>query len=390
MVPVTGRSGNLPAPRELPLRRKVLFAGISLLLMLILGEGAVRLRAWMKYGAVGAAILDEMTVLDPASRLRVPRPGYRSTGRNTSISINSLGFRGDDITPAKPPRTVRIACVGASTTFSADVSNDNATWPARLQETLQREYPDVTIQVINAGVPGFVITESAQNIRTRVLPLDPDLVIYYEANNDIALDTRTLAVSQGLVDVSKGRLVEANRWLTRHSLLVDLVEKNAMILSVTDQPAGKVTSLPKDLPSRFIGELSGIEDELRSRNIPLLLSTFVVKYRRDQPRETQLANANLAFFYMPWMTIDSMLDAIDEYNAAIVEFGRSHDVPVVDDRTFIPADSQHFVDWAHMTDAGCLRMAERFHNFLQRSGLMQRVVDRSRRSTSHANGPTRP
>jgi hypothetical protein len=390
MVPVTSRPGNLPAPRELPLRRKVLFAGISLLLMLILGEGAVRLRAWMKYGAVGAAILDEMTVLDPASKLRVPRPGYRSTGRNTSISINSLGFRGEDITPAKPPRTVRIACVGASTTFSADVSNDNATWPARLQETLQREYPDVTIQVINAGVPGFVITESAQNIRTRVLPLDPDLVIYYEANNDIALDTRTLAVSQGLVDVSKGRLVEANRWLTRHSLLVDLVEKNAMILSVTDQPAGKVTSLPKDLPSRFIGELSGIEDELRSRNIPLLLSTFVVKYRRDQPRETQLANANLAFFYMPWMTIDSMLDAIDEYNAAIVEFGRSHNVPVVDDRTFIPADSQHFVDWAHMTDAGCLRMAERFHKFLQRSGLMQQVVDRSRRSTSQTNGPTHP
>jgi hypothetical protein len=93
---------------------------------------------------------------------------------------------------------------------------------------------------------------------------------------------------------------------------------------------------------------------------------------------------------MPWMTIDSMLDAIDEYNAAIVEFGRSHNVPVVDDRTFIPADSQHFVDWAHMTDAGCLRMAERFHNFLQRSGLMQQVVDRSRRSTSQTNGPTHP
>ena len=50
--------------------------------------------------------------------------------------------------------------------------------------------------MINAGVPGYVVTESLKNLEHRVLPLEPDLVIYYEANNDMAIDTRALARSR--------------------------------------------------------------------------------------------------------------------------------------------------------------------------------------------------
>jgi lysophospholipase L1-like esterase len=370
-----------PAPRlqrQIPLRRQVLFVGICLLLIGVLCEGAVRLRGWLKYGAASPAILDTMLVVDPASRIAFPRPGYRATGRTTSLSINALGFRGEEITREKPPKTVRIVCVGASTTFDADVTSDAATWPARLQERLQQQYPDVGIQVINAAVPGFVITESLENVRRRVLPLQPDLVIYYEANNDIALDTRQLAVTMGLVEPSRGLIATVNGWLTRTSLLVDLIEKNLKLVLVSDTAAGKIQTVPDNLPGRFIGELDRMRQELKAEGVELLLSTFLVKFRRDQPRDQQIDNARLAFFYMPWMTIDSMLDAMDLYNSAILEYGRSLGVPVVDDRTAVPADAEHFVDWAHMTDAGCARMAERFHKYLDSSGLGRRLVERVR------------
>ncbi|MGH9387881.1 MAG: SGNH/GDSL hydrolase family protein [Vicinamibacterales bacterium] len=367
--------------RQIPLRRQVLFVAVCLVFIGVLCETAVRVRAWMKYGAANSAPLDTMLVRDPASNIAFPRPGYRAMGRNTSLSINSLGFRGAEITKQKPTNTLRIVCVGASTTFDADVSSDDATWPAVLQQRLREQYPDVSIEVINAGVPGFVITQSLENVRRRVLPLDPDLVIFYEANNDVALDTRELAVRMGLVNASRGRLAAVNRWLTQKSLLLDLIEKNLKILSVSDESAGKIQTVPEDLPTRYVRELDRMHEELRAEGVDLLLSTFLVKYRRDQPRAEQIENARLAFFYMPWMTIDGLLNAMDLYNAAIVSYGRTRGVPVVDDRTAVPADREHFVDWAHMTDAGCVLMAERFRRYLETSGIGRRLVDRVRSSS---------
>jgi hypothetical protein len=106
----------------------------------------------------------------------------------------------------------------------------------------------------------------------------------------------------------------------------------------------------------------------------MVLSTFIVKYRRNQDRATQIANADVAFFYMPWMSIDGMLDAMDRYNASILEYGRSHDVPVVDDRDAIPADAEHFTDCMHLADKGATSMANRFLRFLRTSGQMDELV----------------
>src|SRR5688572_16962221 len=63
----------------------------------------------------------------------------RAFVRDTSygnLHINSHGFRGPEISVAKPPGTIRIITVGASTTFDACISNDAETWPARLQHWL--------------------------------------------------------------------------------------------------------------------------------------------------------------------------------------------------------------------------------------------------------------
>jgi hypothetical protein len=107
-----------------------------------------------------------------------------------------------------------------------------------------------------------------------------------------------------------------------------------------------------------------MRQELSARNIPLVLSTFIVKYRRDQDRATQIANADVAFYYMPWMSIDGMLDAMDTYNRAILEYGRRTGVPVVDDREIIPPNTAHFTDCMHLSDSGNEVMAERFARFL--------------------------
>ena len=53
-----------------------------------------------------------------------------------SITINSLGFRGDEFSEIKPSNTYRIFMVGGSTMFGAGATSDKTTIPGYLQHHL--------------------------------------------------------------------------------------------------------------------------------------------------------------------------------------------------------------------------------------------------------------
>jgi lysophospholipase L1-like esterase len=356
----------------IPRHRKVLYLCVMVLFLFAICEGGLRFRAWLKYGSAATSVRDPMLVRDDAAGLWVPRPGFEIKGANIHIKINSLGFRGEEFSKTKPPGTVRIVALGASTTFSSEASSNAAIWTARLQDKLRRANPNRNIEVINAAVGGYVSDDNLRNLRSRVLPLDPDLVIYYEANNEIVRDTRELAMREGFT--GDGR--QQPGWaaaLSRVSLMFDLFYKNVAILARSqDSGAPRLDRIPPELPQHFIGTLDQMRRELAERHIPILLSTFIVKYRANQDRATQIANADVAFFYMPWMSIDGMLDAMDRYNAAIIDYGKQTGTPVVDDREMIPADAEHFADCMHLADKGNEVMAERFFRFIMASSLLPR------------------
>ena len=351
---------------RLSVRRKAVFLAVTIAVLLMVCEGGLRLRAWLRYGVASAAVRDPILTLDRATGLHVPTPGYEVKGAKIHIKINSLGFRGPEFSRTKPPNTFRIVCLGASTTFAAEASSNEATWPYLLQQRLQAANPNRRIEVINAAVSGYVASDSLQNLRHRVLPLDPDLVLYYEANNEIVRDTQELAASQGLLGATGRRQPVWVSTLSRFSLMFDLAYKNlAIIARSRAQSTVTMRKIPRELPKRFIGLLDTMRTELAVRKVPMLLSTFIVKYRRDQDRATQIANADVAFYYMPWMSIEGMLDAVDVYNDAILGYGKRAGLPVVDDRNAIPADAAHFADCMHLADQGNAVMAERFSRFIQ-------------------------
>jgi lysophospholipase L1-like esterase len=366
---------------SIPRSHKVAYAVVVTLAVLLACEGALRLRAWVRYGSASTVVRDPMLIYDQNAGLYVPKPGFEVRGARLDIRINSLGFRGDEISRAKPPKSLRIACLGASTTFCAEVSSNHATWPHRLQERLQAAYPDIAIQVVNAAVSGYVAADSLKNLRHRVLPLQPDLVIYYEANNEIVSDTRELAMRNGLLaSPARSRPVAL---LSKYSLMFDLGYKNAVILSGRrDVTERKINQIPRDLPNHFISVLDQMADELAQSETPLVLSTFIVKYRREQERRTQIANADVAFYYMPWMSIDGLLDAVDVYNAAILRHATVRHLPVVDERDIIPADPEHFVDCMHLADKGADAMAARYYQFLRQSGLIDRLAEKIKNSSN--------
>lgn len=134
--------------------------------------------------------------------------------------INSLGMRGDAVVSPKPPNTFRVVCLGDSITFGEGV-HEELTYPHLLQRILAKEFPTLTVEVINAGVQAYGIRESAAFFFARCRALEPDVVTLGLFLNDamefpetIRLnDERTRAAElSGFARVSRvWEIIERNR-----------------------------------------------------------------------------------------------------------------------------------------------------------------------------------
>lgn len=106
-------------------------------------------------------------------------------GITEDFYINNYGFRDADLVVPKPAGTFRILCIGASTTEEGP-TND-LTYPALLEAIMNRHFGFNRVDVINCGISGM----NSLKHRMRVgdyLSLEPDLVVIYNAVNDICHD----------------------------------------------------------------------------------------------------------------------------------------------------------------------------------------------------------
>lgn len=109
------------------------------------------------------------------------RNGHASP--NGRFTNNSYGFRGKEFEVDKPAGVFRIVAIGASTTYGV-VNSDQDTYPAQLERMI-RDSGYENVEVLNAGVTGYTSTETFINYYLRVLNLSPDMVIFYQARNDV-------------------------------------------------------------------------------------------------------------------------------------------------------------------------------------------------------------
>lgn len=112
-------------------------------------------------------------------------PGARgiTPGHRQEIRVNNLGFRGPDVNPEKPAGVLRIAVIGDSITFGRPYPED-LLFPRILETRLNRRFPDLRFEVINAGLSGRDTWEERALLEQVVLPLSPDLVILQICLND--------------------------------------------------------------------------------------------------------------------------------------------------------------------------------------------------------------
>ncbi len=98
------------------------------------------------------------------------------------VRINSLGFRGREVTPRKDPGVVRVLVVGDSFVFGVGVDEEHL-FVNRLEARL-RDLTGVPHEVVNLGVVGFSTDQEYLLLRERGLALAPDVVLLVMCDND--------------------------------------------------------------------------------------------------------------------------------------------------------------------------------------------------------------
>jgi lysophospholipase L1-like esterase len=351
--------------RQTSLARRLLLVCAVMLIGAGLCEVGARVRMQMKYGRTTTEIYDK--VMDPVTGVNAPVPS-QDCG---FLHINALGFRGPEIAVQNAPGSLRIAYLGGSTTFCAEASSDAATWPALVTAELAKS-TGVPCDYVNAALPGIGLKELRRILEFRVARLKPDVIVIYEATNDLSRDTRLLAEQRGLF-TPRG---DERSLLARISVAWDLIEKNLRVGARKRDAVANEGRLEFDadqLAEGFRSELEVLVDEAKAVAPVVVLVTFSTRMRAAQTPEQQLAGASTSLLYMPYMSIGGLLRGFAAYNRVIRDVAAAKGVVLVDGEESIPGDGAHFNDSVHFTDAGCKKQAERVSAVIAREHVMQAI-----------------
>lgn len=114
---------------------------------------------------------------DPAGlSLPRPKPSSRTRFFQSTVSINSLGFRGKEV-PREKGNAYRIVALGESTTFGVTMRENDSPWPELLEQLIRKRLrPQRPVEVINAGVSCWELQANLRRLVAEILPLHPDMI----------------------------------------------------------------------------------------------------------------------------------------------------------------------------------------------------------------------
>lgn len=311
------------------------------------------------------------------------RPPYRFLPDVTIpswLTTNQIGWRGPPIETPRGQKTVRIVIVGSSTVVEAH--HLPFSWPEYVGHWLnvwaKARGLGVRFEVLNAGRESIISTDIAAIVRTEVLPLRPDLVVYHEGGNQF----RPASIIEKVPNVPVNRPATAGRaasigWLraaARYSALMARVQA-ALAIAASDADGAE---WPKpDYRVVWPEGLDEMSPNLAYPNLPVNLNTI----QRDLDRireDVASVGGELAITSFVWMVKDGMVVdpvrhryIIEQLNAGnwpyryrdlerlakfqnrlLAKYAAAHGLPFVDIAGAMPLDPDLFTDAVHTSYAG--------------------------------------
>jgi len=233
-------------------RGEILLLAASLLVALLLGEGAARLMA-RGGGRTGYA---------PA----------RTDGRDRR-PVNAAGYRDLERSPSKPPGVRRAVCIGDSFTWGVSVLFDDA-WPQRIERTLSRERGE-RWEAVNLAEPGLNAVQEASRLASEGFAYGPDVVVVGYVLNDS--EDEGAAEARRAADWIEGQRRTPSVSLLDRSALVGLVRRR---LWATGENRRRVLGFRSMYADGYAGwaeargALKAMGGMCRERGVPLVVAIF--------------------------------------------------------------------------------------------------------------------
>ena len=266
-------------------------------------------------------------------------------GLTENFYSNNHGFRDADFPVEKGECVFRIVCVGASTTEEGP-TND-LTYPAILEAMLNRHFDTNRFEVINCGISGM----NALKHRVRsadYLALNPDLIIVYNAVNDICHDLFQIWVKDA--SPCKQQLRESK--FINHYF-------NGKLLPDSDE-MGILIKQSKMADLRFIA------DRAKDQNVPVALCSFAAPdmERLSVEERSYYDYCTLKEWGGCYVTFISYLRALKTYNTAIRELCNAEKLLYIPIAEELRGGAEIFGDICHLRNPGIEAKAKLIADFL--------------------------
>ncbi len=202
----------------------------------------------------------EHAELDPELLFRL-RPGPRRLGVHP---INSLGLVGPEASRVRTPGTIRVVCLGDSTTLGIG-EVPGRSYPDLLRGMFARAFGEGRVEVLNAGVPTYTSTQCLRRFLREILPLRPDvLVAYHGGHNEFQASPMTVAEVSARLSRPGTRFLHSSRVARALRCAI-----GAAFPETARHPGAGTVNVPL---AEFRRDLESLAAECGSRGIGLVLA----------------------------------------------------------------------------------------------------------------------
>ena len=265
----------------------------------------------------------------------------------------------------KPSGVYRIVCMGGSTTQG---SSGDGGYPAVLQRLLQERFPDKKIEVLNAGCFFYTTQHCIIYYLTYIQDLEPDLIIMFEAQNDLVTSCTMPPFASSPFRRDYGHFYGALARLRYPESFEKLL--SAFFYADLLAPALKPTPFT-DFKSRhsFQRNLETFIKISQGTGVALILANQAHCFSAVDAADTTEAHANIVKFMLA-LPVDekhyaeekSWYNGMELFNRIARQTAEKFNVPFVDQAAAFKGKQQLFRDDVHLIPEGTTQLARLFFN----------------------------
>lgn len=303
--------------RTLSWPKAVVFSILPVLLLLLIGEGGLRVYSWYFRTAYERYNVSTGR-LELVPNLQVTIPG------GPRIRINSKGFVGVEFSDVKPAGIYRVFAVGDSCTFAGDWDISYSAFLGKMLNTDGLRY-----EVINAGIEGYNSEYALGRLKDDILKYDPDLVTIYIGWNDLMKVSPSNMSSSGRVSWLGAALNHSYLYKGLSKVMFFYVRPLLMKPGLTGDES-ELHVFDRFVPATYEENVSAMVTLLRERNVRVLLLTRPTVLVRTMSAE-DLRTQHVFFPFFPEAySVPRLLSLHDAYNKSLRRLAARLEVPIVD------------------------------------------------------------